>query len=256
MAHDAFPILTSLVALPIVGALLLLLVRDDERSEARRSGRSRWSSRCWSSPRRCCCGRGSTPASADFQFVERHAWIPAFGISYCGRRRRHQPAAARPDRLPDAARAPELVGVGAQEDARVLHVRAAARERDDRRVRLARSVPLLRVLGRDAHPDVLPHRDLGLRPPHLRRGQVHPLHDGRQRADAAGDPRPRLRCTARRAGGYSFDLLQLYELDGAGATCSSGSSSRSRWRSPSRCRCSRSTPGCPTRTSRRRPPAR
>ena len=26
--------------------------------------------------------RGSTPASADFQFVERHAWIPAFGISY------------------------------------------------------------------------------------------------------------------------------------------------------------------------------
>ena len=39
-------------------------------------------------------------------------------------------------------------------------------------------------------------------------------------------------------------------------TCSSGSSSRSRWRSRSRCRCSRSTPGCPTRTSRRRPPAR
>ena len=38
--------------------------------------------------------------------------------------------------------------------------------------------------------------------------------------------------------------------------CSSGSSWRSRWRSRSRCRCSRSTPGCPTRTSRRRPPAR
>ena len=28
------------------------------------------------------------------------------------------------------------------------------------------------------------------------------------------------------------------------------------WRSRSRCRCSRSTPGCRTRTSRRRPPAR
>ena len=39
-------------------------------------------------------------------------------------------------------------------------------------------------------------------------------------------------------------------------TCSSGSSWPSRWRSPSRCRCSRSTPGCPTRTSKRRPPAR
>ena len=37
---------------------------------------------------------------------------------------------------------------------------------------------------------------------------------------------------------------------------SAGSSWRSRWRSPSRCRCSRSTPGCPTRTCRRRPPAR
>ena len=39
-------------------------------------------------------------------------------------------------------------------------------------------------------------------------------------------------------------------------TCSSGSSWRSRSRSPSRCRCFRSTRGCPTRTSRRRPPAR
>ena len=29
-----------------------------------------------------CSGAVSTPASADFQFVERHAWIPAFGISY------------------------------------------------------------------------------------------------------------------------------------------------------------------------------
>ncbi len=29
-----------------------------------------------------------------------------------------------------------------------------------------------------------------------------------------------------------------------------------RWPSPSRCRCSRCTPGCPTPTSRRRPPAR
>ena len=37
---------------------------------------------------------------------------------------------------------------------------------------------------------------------------------------------------------------------------SSGSSWRSRWPSPSRCRSSRSTRGCPTRTSRRRRPAR
>ena len=37
---------------------------------------------------------------------------------------------------------------------------------------------------------------------------------------------------------------------------SAGSSWRSRSRSRSRCRSSRSTPGCPTRTCRRRPPAR
>jgi NADH:ubiquinone oxidoreductase subunit 4 (subunit M) len=35
-----------------------------------------------------------------------------------------------------------------------------------------------------------------------------------------------------------------------------GCSPRSRCRSRSRCRCSRCTPGCRTRTSRRRPPAR
>ena len=57
-------------------------------------------------------------------------------------------------------------------------------------------------------------------------------------------------------GGYSFDLLSALRAARCRRTCSSGSSSRSRWRSPSRCRCSRSTPGCPTRTSRRRRPAR
>ena len=92
-----------------------------------------------------------------------------------------------------------VVGVGAQADAKAFcDLHAAARERDDRRVRLARPVPVLRVLGRDADPDVLPDRHLGLRPAHLRRGQVHPLHDGRQRADAARDPRPRRTCTTRR----------------------------------------------------------
>ena len=52
-------------------------------------------------------------------------------------------------------------------------------------------------------------------------------------------------------GVYSFDLLKLYALTIAPRR-RSGSSWRSRWPSPSRCRCSRSTPGCPTRTCRRR----
>ncbi len=55
---------------------------------------------------------------------------------------------------------------------------------------------------------------------------------------------------------YSFDYLKLLTLQIAPATQVPGSSSPSRWRSPSRCRCSRSTRGCRTRTSRRRQPAR
>ncbi len=57
-------------------------------------------------------------------------------------------------------------------------------------------------------------------------------------------------------GSYSFDLLQALHAARSRRRRSAGSSSPSRWRSPSRCRCSRSTPGCPTRTCRRRPPAR
>jgi NADH-quinone oxidoreductase subunit M len=76
-----FPILTSLVALPVLGALALLFIRDTEQNEplirkvtlgvamlAFAGSLLLWS--------------GFDPSSADFQFVERHAWIPAFGITY------------------------------------------------------------------------------------------------------------------------------------------------------------------------------
>ena len=55
-------------------------------------------------------------------------------------------------------------------------------------------------------------------------------------------------------GVYTFDVTKLYELSIAPAS-SCGCSWPLRWPSPSRCRCSRCTPGCPTPTSRRRPPA-
>ena len=48
----------------------------------------------------------------------------------------------------------------------------------------ARSVPVLRVLGSLAGPDVLPDRHLGPRPAHLRRREVLPVHHGRLGADA------------------------------------------------------------------------
>ena len=171
------------------------------------------------------------------------------------RHRRHQPAAGRAHRVPDADCAALVVGGRREEGEGVLDLHPRARGGDDRRLRLARPLPLLRVLGRDAHPDVLPHRDLGLRPAHLRRRQVHALHDGGQRADARRHPRPGV--PAQRGDRQ----LQLRSAEAVHAATSrrrpsAGSSSRSRSRSRSRCRCSRSTPGCPMRTCRRRPPAR
>jgi NADH-quinone oxidoreductase subunit M len=77
----AFPILSSLVALPLAGAWALLLVRDEERNQGL----------IW---RIALIVAGLVfaeslllwarfdPASAEFQFVERHAWIPAFGVGY------------------------------------------------------------------------------------------------------------------------------------------------------------------------------
>ena len=104
------------------------------------------------------------------------------------RRRRHQPAAGGADRVPDAHRAVVVLGRRGEEGQGVLDLHPRARGGDDRRVRLAGSVPVLRVLGRDADPDVLPDRDLGLRPAHLRGREVHALHDGRQRPDAGRHP--------------------------------------------------------------------
>ena len=134
-----------------------------------------------------------------------------------------------------------------------LHADAA--HRHGRRVHRARPVPLLRLLGGHAHPDVLHHRDLGRRQPALRRDQVLRLHHGRLAAHAGGHPRAGL----EGPGGHRVPLLLVRppaaRTPGASARPRPGSSPPSRSPSPSRCRSSRSTPGCPTRTSRRPPRA-
>lgn len=76
------PILSIIVFLPLAGALALLLVSN---ADGRRDG----------AVRVICLAVSLVtflatlllwarfdPASADFQFIERHAWIPAFGIDY------------------------------------------------------------------------------------------------------------------------------------------------------------------------------
>jgi NADH-quinone oxidoreductase subunit M len=76
-----FPILTSLVALPIAGALLLLFVKDDEE----RAGLIRKIALVVSLlvfAETLLLWSLFTAASAEFQFQERYDWIPAFGVSY------------------------------------------------------------------------------------------------------------------------------------------------------------------------------
>jgi NADH-quinone oxidoreductase subunit M len=76
-----FPILSTLIALPIVGALLLLAFKDDEAHEGIVRNVALVVSLVvfgltlllWAQ---------FNPGSAEFQFVERHPWIPAFGIDY------------------------------------------------------------------------------------------------------------------------------------------------------------------------------
>jgi NADH-quinone oxidoreductase subunit M len=75
-----FPILTSLIVLPIAGALVLLLVRHDETGARSRLITLTVSVLVFAET--LLLWARFDPRSADFQFVERYAWIPSFGISY------------------------------------------------------------------------------------------------------------------------------------------------------------------------------
>ena len=76
-----FPILTTLIALPVAGALLLLLVRDEEGNDLLIRGIALLVSLLLLLESLLLWSRFNG-SSADFQFVERYAWIPTFGISY------------------------------------------------------------------------------------------------------------------------------------------------------------------------------
>jgi NADH-quinone oxidoreductase subunit M len=76
-----FPILTSIVAVPAIGALLLLLAPSDERSEKLVQRVALIVSVLVFGETLLLWSRFN-PSSAEFQFVERHPWIPSFGISY------------------------------------------------------------------------------------------------------------------------------------------------------------------------------
>jgi NADH-quinone oxidoreductase subunit M len=76
-----FPILSSLIAVPAAGAILLLFVRDDEHNENLVRNIALVVSVLVFAETLLLWSRFNA-GSAEFQFVERRTWIPAFGISY------------------------------------------------------------------------------------------------------------------------------------------------------------------------------
>jgi NADH-quinone oxidoreductase subunit M len=76
-----FPILSSLVVLPVIGAALLLFVKDDEQHAGLIRNVAFVVSTLVFAETLLLWSRFN-PSSPEFQFIERHAWIPAFGISY------------------------------------------------------------------------------------------------------------------------------------------------------------------------------
>src|SRR5919201_5474872 len=75
------PILTPLIALPVAGAVLLLFIGDDEQHAPLIRRVALIISLLVFGATLLLWSRFS-PTVAEFQFVERHAWIPAFGITY------------------------------------------------------------------------------------------------------------------------------------------------------------------------------
>jgi NADH-quinone oxidoreductase subunit M len=75
-----FPILSSIIALPAVGAVLLLLVRDERNETLIRNIALIVSLLVFAET--LLLWWEFDPVSADFQFVERYPWIPAFGVAY------------------------------------------------------------------------------------------------------------------------------------------------------------------------------
>jgi NADH-quinone oxidoreductase subunit M len=76
-----FPILSSLVVLPIVGALVLLFMTSDEHDDTAVRRVALVVSVLVFAETLLLWSRFASGA-ADFQFVEHHDWIPNFGISY------------------------------------------------------------------------------------------------------------------------------------------------------------------------------
>ena len=189
------------------------------------------------------------PAAGGFQFQTNLPWIPAIGVELPRRRRRHQPAAGGAECAADASWRCLSPGTSTLRPKEYFALRPGPGDGRRRRVHVARLVPLLPLLGARAGADVPAHRHLGRPAARVRGDEVLDLHGARRRLHARRHSGALLCCRAA-----------------AVSTCSRSAAAQLR---AARCqlaafvllfvgvrgqdpRSSRSTPGCPTRTSRRR----
>ena len=242
------PYLSLAIWVPIVAGLAVLAVGPRPRRRRRALDRSRRRDRRISSSR-CRSGCTFRPAPPTMQFVERSDWIPRFDIHYFLGVDGISMLFVLLNSLMTLVvvwSAWEVIQVRVAQYMAAFLIQSGLINGAFSR---ARRHPVLHVLRGDADPDVPHHRRLGRPESGVRGGQVLPLHAAGLAPDAGGAHLPvrRVRARSRSSSGIASRCR---------SRCRCCSSSRSSFRSRSRCRCGRCIPGCPTRTSKRRPAAR
>ncbi len=196
-----FPWLTTLGAVPLVGALVVAALPRTRDLLAKQVALG--FSLVVLALTVVLALRFEPNSEEQFQFAETHEWIPQFGVSYAVG---VDGIALGADRPGDGAHAdlhPGLVArrlPPASPGRHLLLAVPAARDAHDRRVRGDRRVPVLRLLRGDADPDVLHHRVLRGPAAFLRSGEVPALQPVRRPADAGGGDRPVRRVRRRQPG--------------------------------------------------------
>ena len=246
-----FTSLTFVVTLVVLGNY----VND---SESRKPLQERATHNTLQRPGRRASSRSPTSRGGEYDLVVRRAWIPYFNIQYYLGVDGISLSLVVLTGLVSVLACLASWNIDKQVKGYFALYLLLVRQHD-RRVHLARPVPVLRLLRGDAAADVLPDRHLGRAEAGVRRDQVPALHAVRLGLHPGRDPDPLLLAGRRDGAGLHGPFVRHRRSSRRSPArraitrdrSSGGSSSCSSSASSSSCRRSRSTRGCPTRTSRR-----